>query len=54
MSSCEQMKNDLRFDPIQLVVGLYPRAVKKNDTVINLGKVDFKQLSTKRVWTTEV
>lgn len=54
MSSCQQMKSELRSDPIQYVVDLYPKAVKKNDTVINMGKVDFKLLSTKRVWTSEV
>ncbi len=33
---------------------LYPRAVKKNDTVIQLGKVDFNSLKAGRVWTNQV
>ena len=48
------MRNELEVDPIGLIVDLYSQAVKKNDTVIPLGKVDFKLLSTQRILTKQV
>lgn len=54
ISSCQNMANELKFDPVRLIVDLYPKAVKKNDTIIRLGKVDFNLLSTKYVWTDDV
>ena len=54
ISSCHRMRNELEVDPIGLIVDLYSQAVKKNDTVIPLGKVDFKLLSTQRILTKQV
>ena len=54
MSACHQMRTELEVDPTKLIIDLYPRAVKKNDTIIQLGKVDFKSLSADRVWTNQV
>ena len=48
------MRTELEIDPTKLIIDLYPRAIKKNDTVIQLGKVDFKSLSAHRVWTNQV
>ena len=48
------MRNEFEVDPMRLIIDLYPRAVKKNDTVIQLGNVDFNSLSADRVWTNQV
>ncbi|KZS11248.1 putative Closca [Daphnia magna] len=54
LSSCNQMITELEVDPSKLIVDLYPQAVKKNDSVIQLGNVNFNTLSADRVWTNEV
>jgi hypothetical protein len=54
MSTCHQLRSELEVDPLRLITELYPRAVKKNDTVIQLGKVDFSSLKAGRVWTNQV
>ncbi|KAI9558066.1 hypothetical protein GHT06_014819 [Daphnia sinensis] len=54
LSSCHEMITELQVDPSKLILELYPQAVKKNDSVIRLGNVNFKTLSAGRVWTNEV
>lgn len=51
---CHQLRSELEVDPAKLIVDLYPLAVKKNDSVIRLGKVDFNQVSVANVWTNQV
>lgn len=48
------MITELEVDPSKLIVELYPQAVKKNDSIIQLGNVNFNTLSADRVWTNEV
>ncbi|XP_057379728.1 uncharacterized protein LOC130702079 [Daphnia carinata] len=52
--SCREMITELEVDPSKLILELYPQAVKKNDSVIQLGNVNLKTLSADRVWTNEV
>lgn len=51
---CQQLRSELEVDPAGLIVDLYPIAVKKNDSMIRLGKVDFNKVSAASVWTNQV
>ena len=48
------MRTELEVNPLQLLVDIYPQAVKKNDSVIRLGNVEFNSLFANRIMTNEV
>ena len=54
LSQCQKIRGNLVADPIGIIVDLYDHAIKKNDTIIKLGRVSFNRLSAKRVSTNEV
>lgn len=54
LDTCKQTRSKLKTDPIGLIVDLYGQAVKKNDSHISLGSVEFRNLTAKKVYTNEV
>jgi hypothetical protein len=51
---CNNRKTELDKDPINTIVNLYPKAVKKNDTKVVLGSVEFGDISAEQVVVDEV
>ena len=51
---CNNRKAELDKDPINTIVNLYPKAVKKNDTTVVLGSVEFGDISAEQVVVDEV
>lgn len=54
LNTCKQTRLRLKDDPMGLIFNLYSQAVKKNDTHISLGSVEFQKLTAKKVVTNEV
>jgi hypothetical protein len=51
---CNNRKAELDKDPINTIFNLYPKAVKKNDTAVVLGSVEFGDISAEEVVVDEV
>lgn len=54
LNECQNTRSKLKDDPIGLILSLYSQAVKKNDTRITLGKVEFRNVTAKEIITEEV
>ena len=54
LSWCRRSAKDLLENPINALAHVYPRAVKKNDTEIVLGRTVFAHVSAKQVFTEKV